>query len=178
MGMCTCTLCSLTYTLNVHYENLQFERVTSHVRDPSSNSMLLLTSSVYVHSFVILRLIVLELWWKQTDRQTYKSITLSISVEYLMITARTCRNQEEYKSQNFPQTRQHNATYTSLLQVAKMLFSTIFLVLSTDYCEGTTLKLPKNLKKNLLWAVDFFAVSRVTSSEVSLRFNLSYVKFG
>ena len=59
--MCTCTLFSLACTLSVHYENLKFDRVKGHVRDPSLNSMLLLTSSVFVPSFIILRLIVLEL---------------------------------------------------------------------------------------------------------------------
>ena len=71
-GMCkgTCTLCTLTSTLNVHYENLQFDRVKGHVRDPFSNSILLLTSSKIVPSFIILRLIVLELSWKRTDGRT------------------------------------------------------------------------------------------------------------
>ena len=70
MGTCSCTLCSLACTLNFHYENLKFDLVKGHVRDPPSNSILLLTSSVYVPSFIILRLIVFELCWKQTDRQT------------------------------------------------------------------------------------------------------------
>ena len=70
MCKCTCTLRSLTCTLNVHYENLQFDRVKGRVRDPYSNSVLLLTSSIYVPSFIILRQIGLELRWKQTDRQT------------------------------------------------------------------------------------------------------------
>ena len=61
--MCTCTLC----TLNAHYENLKFDRVKGHVLGPSSNSMLLLTSNIIVQSFIIVRLIVLELWGKQTD---------------------------------------------------------------------------------------------------------------
>ena len=74
-------LCCSTYTtipqewvrVHVHYvvlhalcmyimENLQFDRVQGHVRDPSSNSMLLLTSSIYVQNFSILRPIVFELW--------------------------------------------------------------------------------------------------------------------
>ena len=71
--------------MNVHYENLQFDWVKGHARDPSSNSMLLLTSSVYVPSFIILRLMVIELWRKQTDRQTYKTIAYSIPVKYLII---------------------------------------------------------------------------------------------
>ena len=47
-----------------------FDRVKGHVSDPSSNPTLLLTSGVYVPSFIILRLIILELWLKQTDRRT------------------------------------------------------------------------------------------------------------
>ena len=62
LGTCECTLCSLTGTLNVHYENLQFDQVKGHVRDPSLNSVLLLTSSIYVRNFINLRHIVLELW--------------------------------------------------------------------------------------------------------------------
>ena len=64
------------------------------MRDPSSNTILLLTSTIKsLQSYIILRLIVLELWWKQTDWQTdrqtdieaYKKITQSIPVEYLIL---------------------------------------------------------------------------------------------
>ena len=83
-------VCRLTCTLNVHYENLQFYPVKGHVRDPSSNSVLLLTSSIYVPSFIILRQIVLELSWKQTDGQTDRETDIQddrikrIPVEYLI----------------------------------------------------------------------------------------------
>ena len=55
-GLCACALCKL-----------QFDRVKGQVRDPSLNSMLLLTSSIYLQSFIILRLLILV---KPTDRQT------------------------------------------------------------------------------------------------------------
>ena len=74
---CTCTLCSIRCTLNVHYENLQFDRVKGHARDPSSKSMLLLTSTITVQSFISLRPLVLELCVKtdgRTGRRTYKTI--------------------------------------------------------------------------------------------------------
>ena len=58
------------HSVHVQYVNLQFDRVKGHARDPSSKSMLLLTSSIYVQSFIILRLIVLELSGKQTIGQT------------------------------------------------------------------------------------------------------------
>ena len=46
------------------------DRVKGHIRDSSSNSMLLLTSSIIVPNFIILRRRVHELSWKQTDRRT------------------------------------------------------------------------------------------------------------
>ena len=54
-------LCSVTCTLNVHNGNLQFDRVKGHVRDPSLNSMLLLTSITRVQSFITLHRRVHEL---------------------------------------------------------------------------------------------------------------------
>ena len=48
----------------------QFDRFKGHVRDPSSNSMLLLTSSIIVPGFIILRRRVNELSRKRTDAQT------------------------------------------------------------------------------------------------------------
>ena len=52
----------------------QFDRVKGHVRDPSSNLMLLLTSSIIVPSFIILSQRVHELSWERTDRQKDISI--------------------------------------------------------------------------------------------------------
>ena len=37
----------------MHYENPQLDRVKGHVRDPSLNPMLLLTSIIIVQSFII-----------------------------------------------------------------------------------------------------------------------------
>ena len=51
----------------------RFDRVKGHVRDPSSNSMSLLTSSVYVPSFIILRPRVHELSWERRDGHTRRS---------------------------------------------------------------------------------------------------------
>ena len=70
MGTCACTLCSITCILNGQFENLQFDRVKGHARDPSSNSMLLLTSTIIVQSFIILSRFVPELSWARRDRQT------------------------------------------------------------------------------------------------------------
>ena len=72
--MCTCALCSLTCTLHVHYENFQFEWVKGHVSSASSNYGLLLTSSIILPSFIILRLNILLSYGEnshtQTDRRT------------------------------------------------------------------------------------------------------------
>ena len=59
--MWTCALCSLTCTLNVRYENLE-NRGKGLVPGPTSKPTLLLTSTIIMQSFSILRLIVLELW--------------------------------------------------------------------------------------------------------------------
>ena len=55
---------------SVHQNTPQFDRVKGRVRDPSSNPMLLLTSSIIVPSFIILRLRVLKLSCERTDRRT------------------------------------------------------------------------------------------------------------
>ena len=64
--------CSSTYIQVVTRTHTpsQFDRVKSHVRDPSSNSMLLLTSIIIVPSFIILRRLVHELSWERTDGRT------------------------------------------------------------------------------------------------------------
>ena len=76
--------------------NLQFDRVKGHVYDLTSNSMLLLTSSIIAPSFIFLCRIVLELSWKQadrrTDRWTYKTIAWSILVEYLITMDHGCHS--------------------------------------------------------------------------------------
>ena len=61
--------------VHVHYVRHQFDRVRGYVRDPSSNSMSLLTSSIIVQSFIILRRLVHvhELLWKRTDGHTRRS---------------------------------------------------------------------------------------------------------
>ena len=53
--------CSSTYIQVFTRTDPQFDQVKVHVRDPSSNSMLLLTSSIIVPSFIILRQRVREL---------------------------------------------------------------------------------------------------------------------
>ena len=63
--MCACTLCTMQSYMQSEFcnsENLQFDQVKGHALDPSSNTRLLLTSSINVQNFNILRLIVLELW--------------------------------------------------------------------------------------------------------------------
>ena len=58
-ALCECALCKLS--------SLTESKVMYW--DPFLNSMLLLTSSVYVQSFIILRLLNLELSWRKTDIQ-------------------------------------------------------------------------------------------------------------
>ena len=53
----------------MYYENPKFYLVQGYVRDPSSNSMSLLTWTMYVQKFSILRRLVHELPWKGADIQ-------------------------------------------------------------------------------------------------------------
>ena len=51
----------------------QFDRVKGHIRNSSANSMLLLTSSTHVQSFIILRRRVHEVSWERTDGHKRRS---------------------------------------------------------------------------------------------------------
>ena len=77
-ALCACALCKF-----------QFDRVKGQALDPSLNSMLLLILSIFVQSFIIPRLLILELLGKKTDgrtdRQTDKTVPLRIPVEYLIM---------------------------------------------------------------------------------------------
>ena len=61
-----CTFCTCSLFMN----HPEFDRVKGHVRDSSSNLMLLLTSITHVQSFIILRRLDQELSWKGKDRRT------------------------------------------------------------------------------------------------------------
>ena len=77
--------CEMKCHVNVHCVQLhallymwtmydpQFDGVRGHVRDPSSNSILLLTSTIIVQSFIILRRLVYELSWDHTDGHSRRS---------------------------------------------------------------------------------------------------------
>ena len=61
-ALCACALCKL-----------QFDRVKGQVRDPSLNSVLPLTSSIYVQSFIVLRPLLLEFRENRQTGRTYQA---------------------------------------------------------------------------------------------------------